>query len=667
MVQISKTTRERVEKLRELIKHHQELYHTYDKPEISDEAYDALMRELESLEVEYPELKTADSPTERVGGAPLKEFKKVEHEVAQWSFNDAFNEDDIRAFDTRVRKLVGRPFTYVVELKIDGLKVVLTYKNGTLVQAATRGDGRVGEDVTHNAKTIEAIPLKLNKPVDCVVEGEVWMAKSTLQKLNKVRAKVGEEPFANPRNVASGSMRQLDPKITRERKLDNFVYDLASYDGRKPATQLEELNLLKELGFKVNPHFKECNDIEGVIKLWQKWQEKKDDEDYLIDGLVVKVNDVAVQDELGFTGKAPRFGIAFKFPAEQVTTVVEDITLQVGRTGVLTPVAILKPVLVAGSTVSRATLHNEDEIKRKDIRIGDTVILQKAGDVIPEVVSVVKELRSGKERVFKFPTHFALCGGDGRIERVPGQVAYRCVAKNSFEQQRRKLSHFTSRNVFDIDGLGPKIITKLMEADLVMDYADIFKLKYGDLESIEGFQEKSINNLLQAINKARQVTLAGFIASLSIPQVGEETARDLAQHFKTIDKLAKATYEELEVILGVGPIVAQAIVDWFGDKTNRKTFENLLAEVEIEPVQHRVLNSRLSGKKFVLTGTLETLGRSEAKEKVESLGGEVSGSVSQKTDYVVAGADPGDKLRKAEELGVVVLDEEAFLKLLEAK
>lgn len=659
--------KKRSDKLRQEILRHQELYHVYDAPEISDEAYDALLRELESLEREYPELKTKDSPTERVGGAPLESFKKVAHQIPQWSFNDAFTEEDIRAFDTRVRKLIGDDFHYTCELKIDGLKVVLTYKAGELVQAATRGDGQVGEDVTHNVKTIKSVPLTLSKPIDCIVEGEVWMAKSTLQKLNRERAERGEEPFANPRNVAAGSLRQLDPKMTAERNLDNFVYDIGQISLGEPETQVAELELLKELGFKVNPHFKKVASIDEVIKFWKHWEDLKDKQDYLIDGVVVKVNEVSRQKDLGYTGKAPRFGIAFKFKAEQVTTVVEDITLQIGRTGVLTPVAILRPVLVAGSTVSRATLHNEDEINRKDIRIGDTIVLQKAGDVIPEVVQVLKEFRTGKEKVFKFPTHFALCGGDGRVERIPGQVAYRCVAKNSFEQQRRKLSHFTSRGVFDIDGLGPKIVTKLMEHELVAEPADIFKLKYGDLEALEGFKEKSINNLLGAIEKARKVTLPRFIASLSIPQVGEETAKDLAKHFNTIDQLVSAKFEELQVIEGVGPIVAEAVVNWFKDKDNKKIYQSLLKEVEIDKLAISQEPQTLLNKKFVLTGTLQRLERGEAKAKIESLGGSVSGSVSQKTDYVVVGENPGDKLQKAEDLGVPVLNEAEFLKLIDFK
>ena len=662
----SKEVVERNQKLREIIERHRHLYHTFDTPEISDEAYDALIRELEEIEATYSELATPDSPTQRVGGTPLEKFEKVEHQVAQWSFNDAFNEEDIRAFDERVKKGLGEKFTYTAELKIDGLKVVLSYEKGILKQAATRGDGRVGENVTQNVKTIESVPLKLKRPATCIVEGEIWMSKTVFDRLNKEREKKREELFANPRNVAAGSIRQLDPNITRARRLDNFVYDVARIEGKDPETQEKELKLLDELGFKVNPHFELFENIEGVIKYWQKWQKAKDKEDYLIDGVVVKVNEKKFQEKLGYTGKAPRFGIAFKFQAEQVTTVVENITLQIGRTGVLTPVAILKPVVVAGSTVSRATLHNEDEIARKDIRIGDTVVLQKAGDVIPEVVKVLTELRTGKEKVFKFPTHFPLCGGDGRIERIPGQAAYRCVAKNSYEQQRRKLAHFTSRNVFDIDGLGPKIIEKLMQAEIISNFDDIFTIKRGDLETLERFGEKSIENLLNSVERARDVTLARFIASLSIPQVGEETSRLLAEYFGVVEKFARVSYDELQKLEGVGPIVSQAITDWFKDKENKKLFERLLKLVRIKK-EARAQSNSLKGLSFVLTGTLKNISREEGKEKIRELGGEVKESVSKNTSYVVVGADPGDKFEKAKQLGVKILNEKEFLSLLANK
>ena len=644
----SKEIQERARKLREAINHHRYLYHVLDKEEISPEAIDSLKNELSKLEADYPELIAPDSPTQRVGGKPLEAFKKVVHKIPQWSFNDAFTEEDLRSFDTRVKKILKTALgeetlpTYVGELKIDGLKIVLTYENGVLINAATRGDGRVGEDVTQNVRTIGSVPITLQEKLDIIVEGEAWMGKETFESLNRERKSKGEELFANPRNITAGSIRQLDPKITASRRLDSFVYDIAEVRGAKlPETQEGELKLLRELGFKVNPYFEKFKDIDGVV---------------------VKVNERKYQEILGYTGKAPRFGIAFKFPAEQVTTLVEDITLQLGRTGVLTPVAHLRPVSVAGSTVSRATLHNEDEIMRKDIRIGDTVIIQKAGDVIPEVVSVVTGMRTGKEKVFKFPTRFPLCGGEGRIERIPGQAAYRCVAKNSFEQQKRKLYYFVSKRVFNIDGLGPKLIDKLLEAEIISNLDDIFTIEKGDLETLPRFKERSINNLLKSIEKARDVTFARFIASLSIPQVGEETARDLATHFGSPKRFAEATYEELESLTGIGPVVAQAIVDWFKDKENQRLYTRLLEHVRVR--REAVTSAKLSGKKFVLTGTLQALSREEAKEKIRKMGGEISSSVSKNTDYVVLGEDPGEKYEKALELGVKTISEKELLNML---
>jgi DNA ligase (NAD+) len=669
MPNIPKSAKERADNLRRTIEHHRHLYHTFDKPEISDAAYDALVRELEELEANYPELVTKNSPTQRVGGAPLKKFEKIRHEVPQWSFDDAFTEDDIRRFDARVRKGLSSIFdreidpTYEVELKIDGLKVVLTYDKGELRTAATRGNGTVGENVTQNVSTIKSVPLKLKEPVSIIVEGEVWMAKSVLEKINKEREKQGEEPFANPRNVAAGSIRQLDPNITASRELDSFVYDIARVDRDIPSTQSEELEMLSRLGFQVNPHRLVTKSIEDVINHWEKWQTKAPKEDYLIDGLVIKVNEREYQEALGYTARGPRFGIAFKFPAEQVTTVVEDITLQIGRTGVLTPVAHLRPVLVAGSTVSRATLHNEDEIKRLDVRIGDTVVLQKAGDVIPDIVSVIMELRTGKEKPFKFPTHFPLCGGDGRIERIPGQAAYRCVAKDSYEIQKRKLYHFVSKHCFDIERMGPKVIDALLEAGIIANFDDIFTIEKGDLEVLPRFGEKSVNNLLESIEKARDVTLGRFIASLSIPQVGEETARDLAAHFGTPKHFAEATYSKLEEIDGIGPVVAEAIVDWFEDSENTKMYERLLSHVRVEK-EAVSTSGKLKGKTFVLTGTLPTLSRDEAGEMIRKAGGKVSSSVSKNTSYVLAGENAGEKLEKAENLGVKVISEEDFLNML---
>ncbi len=695
-----KDIKERVKKLRETIEKYRYEYHVLNKSDITPEALDSLKDELSKLEAEYPELYDPNSPTQRVAGKPLDEFKKVRHKVAQWSFNDAFTEEDMRAFDERVKRFLGPSLKepnveYVCELKIDGLKVVFEYNDGVLETGATRGDGTVGEDVTQNVRTIESVPLTLNQKINCIVEGEVYMPKSSFEVLNKIQKEKGEEQYANPRNVAAGTIRQLDPRIVAERRLSTFIYDLsqvsppnssqprlqAGYNKRgeeiipptplytkggqeKIETQADELNFLKTLGFRVNPHFKVCRNMDEVIAFWKHWEKAKEKEDYLIDGVVVKVNRRDYQEVLGYTGKAPRFGIALKFPAEQVTTVVEDIVLQVGRTAVLTPVAHLRPVLVAGSTVSRATLHNEDEIKRLDVRIGDTVVLQKAGDVIPDIVKVVVEMRTGKEREFVWPTRVADCGGDGEIVRVAGQAAWKCKNKDSFIQKKRKLYHFASKHAFDIEGLGPKVIDALLDAELIATYDDIFTLKKGDLLTLERFAEKSADNLISAIEKAREVTLARVIIALSIPNVGEETAVLLAREFGAIEKLKEAKIERLEQIEGVGPIVAQSIVDWFKDKENQKLLSRLLKQIRILNFESSILNKSLSGKTFVLTGTLPTLDRDEAKEIIRSLGGEVSSSVSKATDYVLAGENPGSKHEKALELGVKIIDEAEFKKMI---
>ena len=668
--QAPKEVIERLNKLKETIEHHRYLYHVLDKQEMSESALDSLKDELVKLEEQYPELITPDSPSQRVAGEPLPEFIKVPHKVPQWSFADAFTEEDIRAFDERIKRMlraqhIERVPTYVCELKIDGLKVVLEYEAGLLKTAATRGDGRVGEDVTMNVRTIQSVPLRLTQPLDVIVEGEVWLGKKGLAALNKKREAAGEAVFANPRNAAAGSIRQLDAKIAASRPLRMFVYDLAQ-GSRIPETQYEELTLLRELGFKVNEYVKKCESIEDVIAFWKEWQKKSTTQDYQLDGVVVKVNEKQMQDALGYTGKSPRFAIAFKFPAEQVTTVVEDIKLQVGRTGVVTPVALLRPVSVAGSVVSRATLHNEDEIQRLDVRVGDTVILQKAGDVIPDIVRVVTDMRTGSEKPYTFPTHVSECGGDGAIERIPGQVAYRCVAKDSATQHRRKLYHFVSKHAFDIDGLGPRIIDALLEHNVISSYEDIFTLKKGDLIDLPRFAEKSVDNLLESIQKAKTVSLPRFIISLSIPQVGEETAHDLAAHFGTLDALMAASFEELEALYGVGPIVARSVRDWFDEKNNKTMLKRLCDRVVVldEKKTTDVAGAVFAGTTFVLTGTLTTLTRDEAKEKIRARGGSVSGSVSAKTTYVVAGESAGSKLDTATRLGVPIISEDEFLKML---
>jgi DNA ligase (NAD+) len=671
----------RYEKLKTAVNRYRRLYHVHDKEEISAEALDSLKRELSELEAAHPSLITPDSPSQRVAGAPLPGFKKVRHKVAQWSFNDAFTPDDIRAFDTRVKRFLRASFedakpTYVCELKIDGLKIILEYEKGFLKTAATRGDGEVGEDVTHNIRTIESVPLSLERPIDIIVEGEVWMSSKHLESLNKMRAKIDESPFANPRNAAAGSIRQLDPSVAASRKLDVFIYDVAQTSEPFPPTQVEELDYMKELGFKVNPHFEVVKDIEGVIRYWEKHQPRRQrvgvpisgeaeaSGEYWIDGVVVKVNERVYEEALGYTGKAPRFAIAFKFPAEQVTTVVEDIVFQVGRTGVITPVAHLKPVSVAGSTVSRATLHNEDEIRRLDVRMGDTVVLQKAGDVIPEIVEVVKDLRPKNAKPFKWPTFIPECGGDGRIERVEGQAAWRCVDKTSFAVIRRVFHNFVGKHALDIEGLGKSTIDLLLENGLIQHFDDIFTLTEGDVLPLEGFAEVSAKKLIESIQRSRTVELARLLVGLSIPHIGEETAILLAQEFRTLDALARAKEEELNAVEGIGDIMAHAVHEWFHGKSNLALIARLKKVLTISAPRARGEKLKLFGKTYVLTGTLKSLSRDEAKEKLRSRGADVSSSVSKKTTAVVAGEEAGSKLDTARALGVAVLTEAEFLRMI---
>ncbi len=665
--------KDRYEKLIRVIEHHQLLYHTLDQPEITDEAYDSLMRELLEIESGHPELVSPLSPSQRVGGAPLSEFKKVRHQVRQWSFDDVFDLAELQKWEEKIKRLIakepslkGEKLEYCCELKIDGLKVILTYKSGEFVEGATRGDGQTGENVTENLKTIKSIPFFLPEKIDIIVVGEAWMNKEELKRINVEREKNGEQIFANTRNAGAGSIRQLDPKITAKRKLDTFIYDIDAFGSDLPKTQGEEIERLKKLGFKTNPYFKVAQNLEEVQKYYLEWTKKKDKMDYGLDGIVIKINSRKIQEALGYTGKTPRFGVAYKFPAEQVTTVVEDIVLQVGRTGVLTPVAHLTPVRVAGSLVSRATLHNEDEIKRLDVRVGDTVILQKAGDVIPDIVAVLKDLRTGQEKPYEFPVVVADCGGDGRIERVPGQVAWRCVSRDSFAQRRRIFYHFVSKKAFDMDGCGPKIIDVLLDNNLISDFADIFTLKKGDLLALPRFAEKSVDNLLASIEKSREICLPKFLVSLSISQVGEETALDLAKHFGSIEKLQAATFDDLQKLDGVGPVVAEALTAWFANKNNKKILENLLKQISFPRPglgsEKRPGLGKLTGKTFVITGTLSTLSRDEVKDKIRALGGDTSESVSSKTSYLVAGENAGSKL--AQTLGVTVLNEQDLLKML---
>jgi DNA ligase (NAD+) len=664
---------DRLHILRKTIEKHRYAYHVLDKLEISEEALDSLKKELVDIETRHPDLITPDSPSQRVAGEPMKAFKKVPHKVSQWSFNDAFSEDDIRNFDKRIKKILKEKYekeinpSYVCELKIDGLKIVFEYEKGVLKTAATRGNGEVGEDVTMNVRTIQSVPIRLSKEENIIVEGEVWMSKENFENLNIEQKKHGLPLYANPRNVTAGTIRQLDPRIVSERNLDSFIYDIGQYE-KVPKTQEEELRLLKDLGFKVNKHFTKVKDIEEVIKAWNEWAKKKEKLDYWMDGIVVKVNEKEYQEALGYTGKAPRFAVAFKFPAEQVTTVVENIVLQVGRTGVLTPVAHLRPVLVAGSVVSRATLHNEDEIKRLDVRVGDTVILQKAGDIIPDIVKVLTEMRTGREKPYKFPTHVPECGSDGRIERIPGQAAWRCVDKKSGVQIRRKFYHFVGKGGFDINHLGPKVMDLLMDNNLVTHYHDIFTLKKGDILALPRMGEKSADNLIESIEASKTVTLPRFLTSLSIPQVGEETAYDVAVHFKNLEMIKNASLGELEALQGVGPIVARSLYEFFKDKENLREVEKLLKHVKIISEKINLAggqgNSQISGKIFVLTGTLSSLSRDEAKALIKKKGGKTSSSVSKNTDYVVTGENPGSKYDDAVTLGVKTLSEREFLAIM---
>lgn len=664
-----KAVRERVLQLRKAIHRYRYAYHVLDNEEIPAAALDSLKHELAVLEEQYPELVTGDSPTQRIAGKPLPAFKKVQHAIPQWSFNDVFDVEELRAFDTRVQKSVQTEFgssqraSYTCELKIDGLKIVLTYEKGVLKTAATRGDGTVGEDVTMNVRTIESVPLTLEQPVDIIVEGEVWMGKKEMAELNTLRLARGESQFANPRNVAAGSIRQLDPKIAASRSLDTFIYDIASGGAHVPDTQAEELEYLRDLGFKVNCEFVHARTIEEVIAFWERARAIRERQNYLIDGIVIKVNEKRFQDALGYTGKAPRFAVAFKFPAEQVTTEVVEIALQIGRTGILTPVAHLKPVTVGGVVVSRATLHNEDQIKKLDVRAGDTVVIQRAGDVIPEVVSVVTELRPQRSRPYQFPKKVPECGGDGSIERVPGMSAWRCVEKNSLIQQKRRFYHFVGKHAFDIEGCGPKTIDLLLDEGLVTSYADLFTLTEGDLEGLEGFAEISSKKLIRGIQAKKKIPLERLLIALSIPHVGEETARDVASKFKTLANIQKASIDELRKINGVGDIVAQSLYGWFRDAENTRMLAELAEYVTPTSGTTR-RRGRFSGKTFVLTGTLASLSRDSAARMIRDSGGSVSSSVSQKTDYVVLGENPGSKLAAAEKLGVKVLDESAFLSII---
>lgn len=658
--------KQRIVKLRAEINRHRYLYHVLDKPEISDAALDSLKHELVRLEQEFPEFVAPDSPTQRVGGEPLKEFKKVKHERPVISIEDAFSLDEVEEWQTRNEKALGeRVRGYYGELKLDGLAMVLTYEGGVITRGATRGDGRVGEDVTQNVRTIESIPLRLEDsgralPKRIDVRGEIVISKAELVRINREQEKQGLPPFANPRNLAAGSIRQLDPKVAASRKMDFYAFELMTDCGQK--THAEVHAMLKDMGFKTSPYCRELKDVSAAAAYVKDWEKRRESLPYQTDGAVFVVNDLGQERRLGSVGKAERWMLAYKFPAEQATTKVKDIIVQVGRTGVLTPVAALEPVRVAGTTVSRATLHNQDEITRLDLRIGDTVIIQKAGDIIPDVVEVLKRLRTGKERRFVMPRTCPACGS--AVVRREGEVAHYCTNQRCSGRSREGLYHFASRAAFDIDGLGPKIVDQLVEAGLVQDAADFFNIAAEDLAQLDRFGDKSAQNLVEAIAARRSISLERFLNSLGIRHVGEETARDLAEHFGTLDRVMSATQAEFEAVPNVGGVVAQSLADFFSARANQKLVEKFRqAGLKVVPSASKA-KGPLAGKTFVFTGTLTSLTREQAKAMVRGQGARTSESVSQETDYVVAGENPGRKLDKARKLGVAVLDEASFRKLM---
>lgn len=662
------TAETKVKDLHNLLNQYNYEYHVLDQPSVPDAEYDRLIRELIELEEQFPELKTEDSPTQRVGGEILDMFEKVEHQSQMLSLGNAFNEQDLRDFDRRVRQGAGDDVSYVCELKIDGLAVSLRYEAGLFVLGATRGDGEIGENITANLKTIRSIPLRLKEDVSLEVRGEAFMPRRSFEVLNKAKAGRGEEPFANPRNAAAGSLRQLDPRLAAKRNLDIFIYGIADTGDTGITSHSEGLDYLERLGFKTNKERRKCANIDEVIKYVQGWTEKRPNLSYDIDGIVIKVDSLEQQEQLGATAKSPRWAIAYKFPAEEVVTTLRNIELSVGRTGVVTPTAILDPVRVAGTTVQRASLHNEDLIREKDIKIGDQVVVKKAGDIIPEVVNVLTDRRTGEEQDFKMPTHCPECKSE--LVRLDGEVALRCINPKCPAQIREGLIHFVSRNAMNIDGLGEKVISQLFKENLIHDVADIYKLTYEQLIQLERMGEKSVNNLLQAIENSKQNSLEKLLFGLGIRHVGAKAAKTLAQEFGNMESLEKASHEDLTAINEIGEKMAGSIVAFFEQEEACELIAELKAagvNMEYKGPKHVSAenpDSFFAGKTVVLTGKLEIMSRNEVKEKIEALGGKVSGSVSKKTDVVIAGEDAGSKLAKAQELGVEVWNEERLVEEL---
>lgn len=672
-----KTPAQEIEKLREEIRRHEELYYVLDAPQISDLEYDRLLEQLQQLEQKHPEQITPDSPTQRVGGRPAEGFPKVEHRRPMLSLDNSYNIEELRAFDQRCQRLAeGRKLEYVAELKIDGLSLALHYEKQLLLRGVTRGDGRIGEDVTQNARTIRSIPLKLRTSnfksqisssgtdvPSLEVRGEVFIPRKVFERINAEREELGEPRFANPRNAAAGTIRQLDPGITASRKLEMFAYDLLAGERKPFATHWQALDWLQTAGFKVSPERRLCSSIEEVIEFAATIEAQRDDLDYEIDGLVVKVNSTALQDEFGTTNKAPRWAIAYKYAARQAETKVIAITVQVGRTGALTPVANLEPVSLAGTTVARATLHNPDEVKRLGIRIGDWVLIEKGGDVIPKVLKVIESKRTGEEKTFRMPKKCPVCGGE--ISRPEGEVVSRCVAADCPAQLMGRLLHFASRRAMRIEGLGEALVDQLVASGKVRDAGDLYSLTLDDVAGLDRMARKSASNLLAQIEASKQRDLSNLIYALGLRHVGDRTASTLARQFGSLEALSKATVVELDDVPEIGLTVAQSVRDWFDDPGNIELCKRLeAAGVTTTTASTGPTDDTFAGKLFVLTGTLTAFTRDEARSAIEARGGRVTSSVSKKTDYVVAGEEAGSKLDKAQELGVTVIDEAAFKKLL---
>jgi DNA ligase (NAD+) len=659
--------KKRISELREEIRYHDRKYYVENNPVISDYEYDKLMEELKKLESEHPEYVTPDSPTQRVSGSPVEGFGSVKHRVPMLSLDNTYSSQELLDFDKRVKKFLGgeKP-DYAVELKIDGLGVALLYENGVLVRGATRGDGATGDEITSNIRTIKSIPLKLElnpetKPLaDCEVRGEVYMTKKGFEILNKERAKNNEPLFANPRNAAAGSLRQLDPRIVSKRGLDIFLYTLSYTKEGGFKTHTRCLEAMKSAGLKVN-QYKKFSNIEDVIRYCDSWENKKEELDYETDGMVIKVESLEQQKRLGSTIKNPRWAVAYKFPPKQVTTKIKDIVVQVGRTGALTPVAVLEPVRLSGSTISRATLHNEDEIKRKDIRIGDTVFIEKAGEVIPEVIKPVKEKRTGKEKIFTMPEKCPVCNSD--VVRPEGEAVSRCIGLSCHAQLKNSLHDFASRHAMNIDGLGPAVIDQLVNQQIVKDVSDLYNIKIDTLANLERMGEKSAQNLLDEINESKKNEFSRLLFGLGIRHVGRHIAKLLSENFSSVDELMNAKKEEIDKIGGIGGVVAESIVLFFRDEKNRKIIEKLGKNGVKMESKIKKLNV-LSGKRFVFTGTLEKYSRAEAESIIEELGGSFTSSVSENVDFVVTGKESGSKYEKAKKLGITIISEEEFDKLV---